>query len=60
MYENHKAIFDLHSDQIEWLSEMSKQYALTDESKTLRVLLEFVQTEADLEVVFNKIRCNRC
>ncbi len=60
MYERQAASFDLYPEQQEWLSEMTKKFALPDESKALRVLLEFARTEADLEAVFNDIRCTRC
>ncbi len=60
MYERQETSFDLYSDQKEWLAEMTTKFALPDESKTLRILLEFARTEADLEIVFNDIRCTRC
>ena len=45
---------------IAWLKEMADQYDLEDENKALRVVLDYVKEEADLDEVFEEIRCNHC
>ena len=52
--------FELNSDHFEWLKEMTDKYALDDEGKALRIVLDFVKDEADLDTVFEEIRCNHC
>ena len=52
--------FELYEDQQEWLTKMQKQFGLPNESKTLRVLIEFARAEADPDVIFNNIRCTKC
>ncbi len=52
--------FNLYQDQQEWLAKMQEEFGLPDESKTLRVLIEFARTAADPDVIFNDIRCNKC
>ena len=55
-----KFSFDLNSDQIEWLNEMTEKYAIDDKDKALRIVLDYVQEESDLGTVFEEIRCNHC
>jgi len=52
--------FELKVGQVEWLHEMSEKYALFDEDKALRVVLDYVMEEADQSGVFENIRCNHC
>ena len=51
---------DLNDDQINWLKKMTDKYSIDDEGKALRIILDFVQDEADLDTVFEQIRCNHC
>ncbi len=55
-----KYSLELNEDQMEWLQKMVSQYALDDEGKALRIILDYVQDEADLDTVFEVIRCNHC
>jgi len=55
-----KYSFDLNDDHVAWLKEMTEKYALEDEGKALRIVLDYVQEEADLDTVFEEIRCNHC
>jgi hypothetical protein len=52
--------WELNEDHIEWLRHMATKYDLADEHKALRIVLDFVMNEADLETVFNEVRCNHC
>jgi len=51
---------ELNNDQITWLKQMSEKYSIDDEGKALRIVLDFVQEEADLDAVFEEVRCNHC
>lgn len=55
-----KYAVDLNADQISWLQEISKKYAISDEGKALRIILDYIQDEADLDTVFGQVRCNHC
>ncbi len=52
--------FEINVDQLDWLEDMSTKYDLPDKDKALRVVLDYVMTEADEEQLFTKIRCLRC
>ena len=52
--------YELNDDVIAWLKEMADKYDLEDENKALRVALDYVKEEADLDEVFDVIRCNHC
>ena len=51
---------ELNDDQITWLKKMAEKYSIDDEGKALRIVLDFVQEEADLDAVFEQIRCGHC
>jgi len=52
--------FELNQDHMTWLKEMCEKYTLEDEGKALRIVLDYVQEEAELDCVFEEIRCNHC
>lgn len=52
--------FELYEEQQKWLAKMQEEFGLPNESKTLRVLIEFARAAADPDVIFNDIRCTRC
>jgi hypothetical protein len=52
--------FELNDDHVDWLKEMTEKYALEDEGKALRIVLDYVNEEADQTTVFEEIRCNHC
>lgn len=52
--------FELNEDHVDWLKEMAAKYALDDEGKALRIVLDYIKEEADLSTVFEEIRCNHC
>ena len=52
--------FELNEDHVDWLKEMAAKYALDDEGKALRIVLDYIREEADLSSVFEEIRCHHC
>ena len=52
--------YELNEDVIQWLKEMTDQYDLPDSGKALRIVLDYVREEADLDEVFEEMRCNHC
>jgi len=52
--------YDLNADHIAWLKEMNEKFSIDDESKALRIVLDYVMEEAEQETVFEVIRCNHC
>ena len=52
--------FDINEDHLKWLKEMAAKYSLPDESKALRVLIDFAKTDGDSDLIFDVIRCLHC
>ena len=52
--------YELNDDHAEWLKEMAEHYGLDDEGKALRIVLDYVMQETDLDEVFEEIRCHHC
>ena len=52
--------YELNEDVIQWLKEMTDKYDLPDSDKALRVVLDYVREEANLDEVFEEMRCNHC
>ena len=52
--------FEICEDQMEWLEGMATKYDLPNRDKALRIVLDFVMTEAEEKPLFTKIRCNHC
>ncbi len=53
--------FDIYPETLEMLRRITKQYELSDDSKTIRCLLDFVsEKEENWDPIFKKIRCRRC
>ena len=52
----------LESDQLDWLSEIIKDYGLPDEAKAIRVLLDYAIDDGDKDEIFSpdNIRCRHC
>ena len=52
----------LESDQLDWLSEIIKDYGLPDEAKAIRILLDYAIEDGDKDEIFSpdNIRCRRC
>ena len=52
----------IESDQIDWLTEIIQDYDLPDESKVLRVLLDYAIQDVDKDAIFSpeNMRCRHC
>ena len=52
----------LESDHLDWLSEIIQDYDLPDESKAIRILLDYAIEYADKDEVFSpdNMRCKHC
>ena len=51
----------LEVDQMNFLRSATERYDLPDESKVLRVVMDYVMSNRDLHAtVFNETRCLRC
>ena len=52
----------IESDQIDWLTEIIQDYDLPDESKVLRVLLDYAIQDVDKDDIFSpeNMRCRHC
>lgn len=55
-----EATFSINPDMQRMLERAAEKYELPDASKALRVILDYVTYEADLNHIFTKIRCKRC
>lgn len=52
---------DLNPDQMAFIRAAKEKYNIVDESKVVRVILDFIQTSPDMhDNVFNQTRCLRC
>ena len=53
--------FEINTDTLQMLENITDKYELPDNSKTLRCLLDFVlEKESNWDAIFKKIRCIRC
>jgi hypothetical protein len=54
--------FEIESEHREWLEEVADEYDFQDESKALRVLLDYAIQDADKDMVFSNenMRCRYC
>jgi hypothetical protein len=43
-----------------WLQEMTRDYALADVQKALRIVLDYCVEEGDKDPIFKEVRCRRC
>ena len=52
----------LESDQLDWISEIIQDYDLPNESKAIRILLDYAIEDADKDAIFSpdNMRCRRC
>ena len=53
---------EIERAQRDWLGEVAKDYGLADESKALRVLLDFAIQDGDKDLIFSSenMRCRFC
>ena len=54
--------FEIESQQRDWLEEVADEYDFQDESKALRVLLDFAIQDGDKDLIFadENMRCRFC
>ena len=54
--------FEIVKEQREWLDSITEEYGLTDESKALRILLDYAIEEGNKDEIFSDInmRCRYC
>ena len=52
----------VESDQAEYLKKMAEEYGLADESKALRVLLDYAIVDCEAESIYDvrNMRCRHC
>ena len=61
MSEKKEISFEIYSDSEKMLEQIVQKYDLPDQSKALRILLDYTEEkEADWDEIFATIRCNRC
>ena len=61
MAGNKKAeIFEIQEDAADMLEYLAEKYKLADRSKALRVILDYVSQDADIDEIFSVRRCIRC
>jgi hypothetical protein len=60
--EKTELTINFESDHLDWLSEIIQDYDLPDESKAIRVLLDYTIQDADKDEIFSpdNIRCRHC
>ena len=53
---------EVEDEQADWLTENSVEYGLSDQSKALRVLLDYAIQDVDAELIFSddNSRCRLC
>jgi len=53
---------DLEEDQLNWLAAIVEKFELPDESKALRILLDYMMEETEEEKIFDieNMRCKHC
>ena len=52
--------YSLYDNQHDWIKEMTERYEIVDSDKALRIMINYINQEADLDTVFKKIRCLGC
>lgn len=60
MGQKTKMEVDLHPDTVEMLEYAQEMYGFRSTSKALRVILDYMATDADWNEVFLNQRCLRC
>ncbi len=53
-------VFSIQEDMMDMLEYLASKYKLADRSKALRVILDYVAEEGDIEEIFSVRRCLRC
>ena len=53
-------VFSIQEDMTDMLEYLASKYKLADRSKALRVILDYVAEEGDIEEIYSVRRCLRC
>ena len=53
-------IFEIQEDAVNMLEYLTEKYKLANRSKALRVILDYVSQDGDLDEIFSFRRCLRC
>ena len=53
---------EIESDQLTWLDQILNDYDFPDESKALRVLIDYAIQDGDADLIFSpeNMRCQHC
>ncbi len=52
---------DLNEDQVAFLRDATQTYAIADQDKALRIILDYVLSNPGLhQDIFTEVRCLRC
>ena len=61
MSEKKDVSFEIYDDSEKMLDQIVDKYDLSDKSKALRCLMDYVEEkETDWDDMFATVRCNRC
>ena len=61
MSEKKDVSFEIYDDSEKMLDQIVDRYYLSDKSKALRCLMDYVEEkETDWDDMFATVRCNRC
>ena len=52
--------FELNDDAEALLADIVKKFDLPDVSKAVRILLDYIAEDGDLDEIFGEVRCRRC
>ena len=53
--------FELNSDQMAFLTSAKEKYGIPDESKVVRIIVDYLLTTPNIHsTVFEQTRCRRC
>ena len=59
--EKHSIEFNLNNDQITFIRLMKDDYNIPDESKVIRIVMDYLLSNKDVhDTVFGQTRCLRC
>ena len=52
----------IETDQAEWFAEQTAEFGLPDDSKALRILIDYAMEELDAKLIFasENARCRHC
>ena len=62
MKDKSEITVEIESDQLTWLDQIVNDYDFPDESKALRVLIDYALQDGDADLIFSpeNMRCQHC